>query len=310
LAFLLIVMLAVPAVAQTVVEHAVSEPRRDPVRDPDRPAVFIVGDSTVKNHGPGEGWGDYLAPFLDEGIQVLNWALEGRSTRSFLEEGRWGKVLAQVRPGDFVLLQFGHNDQKETEGGRGTLASAGDESQQVVSAATGRAMVVRTYGWYLRQYARAARDARAALLFLSPVPRNHWKDDGSFDNTTAIHARLMAEVAARERAAFFDLNAAVARLYVQLGRQAVTERFFTAGDNTHPNAAGAEANAMTVVDGIRGVPALGLSRYVKATALRTITGPRPPAWARGIEGQRRADLGNGYYLNPVMSGDRPDPSFL
>ena len=60
-----------------VVEPAVSEPRVDPVRDPARPAVFIVGDS-AKDHGPGEGWGDFLAPFFDERrIQILNWALEG-----------------------------------------------------------------------------------------------------------------------------------------------------------------------------------------------------------------------------------------
>ena len=69
---------------QTVVQQAVSEPRTDPVREAMRTAVFVIGDSTVKNQGPGEGWGDYLAPFLDEArVQVVNWAADGRSSGSF-----------------------------------------------------------------------------------------------------------------------------------------------------------------------------------------------------------------------------------
>ena len=80
---------AQPPPGPRVVQPAVTEPRTDPVRDPARRAVFVVGDSTVKNHGPGEGWGDYLTPSFDgRRIQVLNWAMGGRSSRSFIEEGR------------------------------------------------------------------------------------------------------------------------------------------------------------------------------------------------------------------------------
>lgn len=121
-----------------VVEPAVSEPRTDPARDAGRTAVFVVGDSTVKDHGPGEGWGDWLAPFFDERrIQIVNWAMGGLSSRAFLEKGRWQKALAQMKPRDFVLIQFGDHDQRD-----------------------------------LRQYARDARGKGASPIFMSPVPRN------------------------------------------------------------------------------------------------------------------------------------------
>lgn len=295
----------------TVVEPAVSEPRTDPVRDRLRAAVFVVGDSTVKNHGAGEGWGDYLAPFFDgTRVQVVNWAMGGRSTRSFIEEGRWQKVLAQIKQGDVVLIQFGHNDQRELTTERGTIPSIGDESQEVIAGASGLKTTVRTYGWYLRQYGRDARAKGASVILLSPVPRNYWKPDGTFDPVMREHSRLMEQLAEQESLAFYDLNAAVTSIYLALGRQVVTEKYFTVGDSTHTNAAGAAVAAATVVDGLRSLPAAGAAAYLKPTVLGTTAADAPFAWARGIENQRKADLGNGYYLNPIMSGDRPDPSIL
>jgi beta-xylosidase/lysophospholipase L1-like esterase len=293
-----------------VVEPAVSEVRRDPQRDPSRTAVFIAGDSTVKNHGPGEGWGDYLSPFFDETrVQVVNWAMDGRSSRSFIAEGRWRKLLAQARAGDVVLVQFGHNDQREITTDRGTIPAIGDEAREVV-ADGGRTATVRTYGWYLREYIRGAREKHLTILVLSPVPRNSWKADGTFDPVLRALAGIAAEVAAREGVPYVDLNAAVTALYLALGREAATDTYFTAGDATHTNAEGAAAIAAVVVDGLRGLPQLGLAPFLKPTALALRAAARRPDWARGTEGQRKADLGNGYYLNPIVSGDRPDPSIL
>ena len=257
----------------TVIEPAVSEPRSDPTRDPSRPAVFVVGDAMVKNHGPGEGWGDYLAPFFDDTrVQVVNWAREGSTARSFVDDGRWARVLTQIRAADYVLMTFGQND--------------------------------------LQQFIRDVRSKRATLILLSPVPRNLWNSDGSFNAVMTEPASVMAEVAAKEGVPFYDLHAAVASIYKEMGQAAVTSRFFTAGDSTHPNPTGAEVNAATVVDGLRSLPQVGLAALLKPTALHEISGRKPVTWARGIEGQRKADLGNGYYLNPIVSGDRPDPSIL
>lgn len=299
-----------PPTGPRVVQAAVSESRVDPVRDPARRAVFVIGDSTVKNHGPGEGWGDFLEPHVDTTrIQVVNWAMGGRSSRSFIEEGRWEKALAQMRAGDVVLVQFGHNDQRELTTDRGTIAATDDRSQEVVNETTKVRTTVRTYGAYLRRYVQDVASKQGQIVLLSPVPRSYWHADGRFDNVMASHARLMAQVAAEQRVPFIDLNGRLARLYVTLGREAVNARFFTHGDFTHTNAAGAQAAASTVVDGLRELPDTELQALLEPTALTALTS-RPITWARGIEGQRKADLGNGYYLNPIVSGDRPDPSIL
>jgi beta-xylosidase/lysophospholipase L1-like esterase len=294
-----------------VVEPAVMEPRTDPARDPGRPALFVVGDSTVKNHGPGEGWGDYLAPFFaGKRIQVMNWAMGGRSSRSFIEEGRWQKVLAHARPGDFVLIQFGHNDQRELTTDRGTIPAVGDESREVVNETSKRMTTVGSYGRYLRQYVRDARQRKVTPVLLSPVPRNYWHEDGSFNPVMAGHSRLMEQVAAQEQVPFYDLNLALTTIYKELGRATVTSMYFTVGDFTHTNAEGAAVSAATVVDGIRALPQVGLAAYLRPTALSTSSAVGHVTWARGIEGQRKPDLGDGCYLNPLISGDHPDPSIL
>jgi xylan 1,4-beta-xylosidase len=301
---------AQPPPGPRVVQSAVSEPRTDPVRDPARRAVFVVGDSTVKNHGPGEGWGDYLAPYFDgRRIQVLNWAMGGRSSRSFIEEGRWQRVLAQLQPGDFVLIQFGHNDQRELTTDRGTISEIGEVSQEVLNETTKRLTTVRTFGWYLRQYIRDVRSRKGTLILVSPVPRNYWRPDGAIDQVMLQHARITSQVAAAERVPFVDLHERLVQIYTALGRDRVTSTFFTVGDSTHPNAAGAETAASAVIDGLRELSATGLGPYLEPTALRSLTA-KPVTWARGIEGQRKADLDNGYYLNPIIAGDHPDPSIL
>jgi beta-xylosidase/lysophospholipase L1-like esterase len=260
---------------QTVVQQAVSEPRTDPTRDATRTAIFVIGDFTVKDHGPGEGWGDYLAPFFDETrIQVVNWAADGRSSGRFVEEGRWMRALAQMKTGDFVLVQFGENDPR-----------------------------------HLRQYVRDSRAKDVTVVLLAPVAMNEWSSDGQLNNVLVPQARLIEQVAKEESVAFYDLNAVTSRFYSAVGQREITSRYFTVGDSTHQNAAGAEATAATVVDGIRSLPQLGLAAYLRPTALRSFIDKRP-AWGRGIEGQRKADLGNGYFLNPIVSGDHPDPSIL
>jgi beta-xylosidase/lysophospholipase L1-like esterase len=299
-----------PPPGPRVVEPAVSEPRADPVRDPARRAVFVIGDSTVKNHGPGEGWGDFLEPYFDTTrIQVVNWAMGGRSSRSFIQEGRWQKALAQMRAGDVVLIQFGHNDQRELTSDRGTIPAIDDRSHEVVNETSKSRTVVRTYGSYLRDYVRDVRGKKAQVVLVSPVPRSYWHADGRFDNVMAPHARLMEQVAAEQRVPFIDLNARLVKIYTALGGDAVNSRFFTTGDFTHTNAAGAEVAALTVVDGLREFPGTELQALLAPTALKPLMS-KAPTWARGIEGQRKADLGNGYYLNPIVAGDRPDPSIL
>src|SRR6478672_252042 len=101
-----------------------------------KPSLFIIGDSTVRNSTRGQmGWGDPLVNQFDPAkITVVNRAIGGRSSRTFLNEGRWDAVMAHLKPGDFLLMQFGHNDggKCNDERCRATIKGIGDETEAIV----------------------------------------------------------------------------------------------------------------------------------------------------------------------------------
>lgn len=146
------------------------------------PALILVGDSIVPSGtGTGErgpwGWGSELGAFFDPAeIHVYNEGLGGRSSRGYREEGAWAKMLGQLRPGDFVLVQFAHNDTANSANypNRATINFEGDEAVQTSFGVQRK--IVRTYGWYLRQYAFDPRAKGAMLIICSPVPRNQWTE--------------------------------------------------------------------------------------------------------------------------------------
>jgi rhamnogalacturonan acetylesterase len=219
------------------------------------PALFLVGDSTVKTGtGNGErgpwGWGSELIPFFDPAkIHVYNEARGGRSSRSYIGERLWAKVLERMQPGDFVIIQFGHNDSANSQShpDRVSTKGSGDETQEIDSSVTGKKEVVNTYGWYLRQYARDARTRGATPIICSPVPRNTWIDSKitrGFDG----YVQWAAEAARTAGALFIDLNAIAADRYDALGREDTVRCF---ADRQHTTKAGARLNAESVVEGLR-----------------------------------------------------------
>jgi lysophospholipase L1-like esterase len=231
------------------------------------PTLFLIGDSTVKN-GSGQGsdglwgWGDRIAPFFDATkIRVENRARGGRSSRTYQTEGLWDQVLAAMKPGDFVLMQFGHNDGGPLNTGRAraSLKGTGDQTQEVVMEATGKTEVVHTYGWYMRKYVADARAKGATPIVLSPVPRNMWREDRVI-RASNDYGKWAAEAAKAEGAAFIDLNDLVARRYEEAGPETVKTYF--PGDHTHTNDAGAALNAAAVVEGIKGLKDCPLARYL------------------------------------------------
>lgn len=245
-----------------------TRPNVDPVMkaDPNVVRLFIVGDSTVKNcRSNRDGWGDYMAPHFDQDrIEVLNWARSGRSSRSFIGEGRWSKVLSQMKAGDFVMVQFGHNDQKPLTYDRGSLGGIGEETQEVISEKDQQKKVVHTYGWYLRQYVKDVKAKGATLIFVSPVPRNRWHEDGRFRNVLREHSMWMKQVAEQGGAYFLDLNAILAKHYDEMGKDKVGELYFNTGDGTHTGLVGAQRNALAVIEGLRGLNGCKLVGYLKS----------------------------------------------
>jgi rhamnogalacturonan acetylesterase len=225
----------------------------------ERPTLFLIGDSTVKNgRGDGAGglwgWGQVLAPHFDlERINFHNQAIGGRSSRTFLTEGRWDRVLSELKPGDFLLIQFGHNDGGELFNGdrpRASLKGSSDETREGVVAMTGKAETVHTYGWYLRRYVADAQTKGATAIVLSPIPRNIWKD-GRVARANQDYGKWAAEAARAESAPFVDLNEIVARRYEAIGEETVKRDFFTTADHTHTTKVGAQVNAECVVRGLR-----------------------------------------------------------
>jgi rhamnogalacturonan acetylesterase len=242
-------------------------PTAPPLQPSGLPTLFIIGDSTVKNgSGAGAdglwGWGDPIGEFFDKTkINVKNKALGGRSSRTYQSEGLWDKVLADLKPGDFVLMQFGHNDGGPLDKGRAraSLHGVGEETQEVVMETTGKKEVVHTYGWYMRKYIADAKAKGATPIVLSPVPRNMWKD-GKVARSTD-YGKWAADAAKAGDAAFVDLNGIIADKYDPLGPEKVLAEYFTAADHTHTSVAGAKLNAACVIEGLKGLKDCALCQY-------------------------------------------------
>src|SRR5262249_12646280 len=150
---------------------------------------------------------------------VENRARGGRSSRTYLTEGLWDQILAAMKPGDFVLMQFGHNDGGSLTTGRAraSLKGTGDEAEEGGIEAAGEKETVHTYGWYLRKYISDAKTKGATPIVLSPVPRNIWKDDRTVVRAASDYGAWAAAAARAEGAFFIDLNELVARRYEEAG---------------------------------------------------------------------------------------------
>lgn len=248
-------------------------PEALPKPDPNLPTLFLIGDSTVRTGSLGNGangqwgWGAPIADFLDRTkINVQNRAWGGTSSRTFQTQGSWEKVLADMKPGDYVILQFGHNDSgplNDTQRARGTIPGAGDQTEEIDNRLTGRHEVVHTYGWYIRRFITDARSKGATAIVCSPIPRNNWTD-GKVSRASQSYGKWSAEAAQAEDAAFIDLNELIARCYEQMGQAKVTGICFPPGEHTHTSALGARINAACVVEGLDALEDCPLTGYLRS----------------------------------------------
>jgi len=232
--------------------------------------LFLIGDSTVKN-GSGKGgdglwgWGTVLPELFDTTkIKIHNHAIGGRSSRNFLTEGRWEKVLDQLQPGDYVIMQFGHNDGgavNDTIRARGTIKGIGNESEEIDNLITKKHEIVHTYGWYMRKYIDEAKAKGAIPIVCSPVPRNIFKD-GKIERSASGYGLWSKQVAQTNGAYFIDLFELVAQRYEKLGAEKVQSDLFTAKDHTHTTEAGARINAQAVAEGIKDLKKNKLKKYL------------------------------------------------
>jgi lysophospholipase L1-like esterase len=236
------------------------------------PTLYLIGDSTVNTPTKGQqGWGTPLPALFDQSkITVVNRARGGRSSRTFYTEGLWDKVRDSLKSGDFVLMQFGHNDGGPLADGRAraSLKGIGDETQDVENKTTGKKETVHTYGWYLRKYISDAKAKGATPIVLSPIPRNIWKD-GKVARAANDYGKWAAEAAKSEGALFVNLNEIIAKHYEEAGQPKVAETYFTATDHTHTTPEGAKLNAACVCEGIRSLKDCPLANYLLSTEKHT-----------------------------------------
>jgi lysophospholipase L1-like esterase len=252
--------------AQPTAGPGMSTPALPAPRDTSLPNVFYIGDSTVRN-GSGNGangewgWGDLTGAFLDTTrVNLVNRALGGRSSRTYITQGHWERTLPMIRRGDLVVIQFGHNDGgalNDTLRARGTIRGVGDEADTIDNLLTKQREVVRSYGWYLRQYVADVRARGATPVIVSPVPRDEW-ESGRVVRDRNAYAGWAEQVARAERVPFVDLNELVAREYDALGAEKV--KAFFPRDHTHTSRAGAELSARVAAAALRAIPNTPVSR--------------------------------------------------
>lgn len=227
------------------------------------PTLFVAGDSTASAYEPNpknqQGWGAVLQPFFDEKkLRVVDVARGGRSSRTFITEGHWDRMLAQVAAGDFVIIQFGHNDAGATNAeppgstrplrARGTIPGIGAESEEIDNVLTGRHETVYTYGWYLRKMIADVRAKDATPILMTLTKTNNFKD-GRIECPAASYRLWTWQTAQAQKTAFVDLSRLIADRYQRAGPEAVKAQFID--DTVHTNVAGATANARDVVAALR-----------------------------------------------------------
>ncbi len=242
-----------------------------------KPVVFITGDSTVKNTDKNPdgmwGWGAVANTIFDEAkIDIVNAAMAGRSCRSYLNEGRWERVYNSLKPGDFVLIQFGHNDISPIDKPkyRGAIATTKDtchvyrmqaakedlSKQNVIdqklkaNTQVGSYEVVYSFGWYLKKFIQDVREKGATPILVSLTPRNEWPN-GKIERRNDTYGKWYREVAAETGCEFVDLHNITADfLDKKCGKKEKAMKYFN-HDHTHTSLLGAKTNAQSIAKGLR-----------------------------------------------------------
>ena len=226
-------------------------------REAGKPAVFFTGDSTVKNEDKDAdsmwGWGSVAHTVFDtKKCSLVNAAMAGRSARTFLEEGRWERVYNSLEPGDYVIIQFGHNDMGDIAGGkaRADIRGVRDSSHVYMLERDRTYKVVYSYGWYLRKFVDDVREKGATPIIVSMTPRNEWPN-GKMERRDDSCASWAKEVADELGVAFVDMHHLTADYLDRKAGCKEKAAVYYKRDHTHTSLRGAELNARMFRMGIR-----------------------------------------------------------
>jgi lysophospholipase L1-like esterase len=226
---------------------------------PDIPLrLFLIGDSTIADKlpvkAPETGWGTPFKTYFHPPVEVHNHAKNGRSTRTFLEEGLWEPIYSQLKAGDYVFIQFGHNDQSESKPDRYTPPA--------------------DYVANLKKFVMDTRSKGAQPVLLTPVSRRKFDKAGVQVETHGEYPDLVRKVAQEMQVPLIDLDPMSRKLYQEIGEEASKRLFLQLApgehanypegvvDNTHFSGEGAEKIAQLVLNDLSRV-APELEPYIK-----------------------------------------------
>ena len=228
--------------------------------------MFLAGDSTCANgfgNDPNSlwGWGSFFGEYLTDAVSVNNMAISGLSSRTFFDNGQWGRLRDSIQPGDFVLIQFGHNDMSPINTGRarGSLEGVSDTPQNVVMEQNGAHQDVYSFGHYIRMMIHQAKLRGATPIVVSPTPQSRW-EGGKIQRFTDTYNAWSRQVAAEEGVAFVDLNDLLATEYEKMGKTVAEKDYFA--DVVHTRENGARFYCQTLAGALRDQKT-PLAKYVK-----------------------------------------------
>ena len=218
--------------------------------------LFTIGDSTMANKKavayPETGWGQVLGKYFDDQVIVHNHARNGRSSKSFIDEGRWKTVRDSLQPGDYVFIQFGHNDEKEYDSTRYTTPYG-------------------TYSDNLAKFVNESRAKGAIPVLFTPIVRRHFDDQGTLVNSHGNYPDALRQLAARMNVPLIDLEKLTRHLVDSLGPEKSKKLYvwtrpnekYPEGhkDNTHLNVEGAHKVAELAAEAVK-MLSLGLSEHI------------------------------------------------
>lgn len=225
-----------------------------------KPTLFLIGDSTMANKdnpdkNPEHGWGQVLPQFITTEIEIQNHAMNGRSSKSFRTEGRWDKVEKQLKKGDYVIIQFGHNDQKLKD------------STKFTNPYT-------QYRANLERYVKETRAKGATPILMTSIVRRNFNENGVLLDTHTSYPLVVRLVADDMKVPFVDMQLLTEQMEIAYGpeRSKLLHLHFKAGENeyytkdkdddTHLSTLGAETVAKLALKSLK-LLKTGLEKYIK-----------------------------------------------
>ncbi len=225
-----------------------------------KPTLFLIGDSTMANKenpdkNPEHGWGQVLPQFMTLDIEIQNHAMNGRSSKSFRTEGRWDKVEKQLKKGDFVIIQFGHNDQKV------------NDSTKFTNPYT-------QYRANLERYVNEARAKGATPILMTSIVRRNFNEKGVLIDTHKEYPLVVRMVANDLKVPFVDMQLLTEQMEIAYGPENSKklhlhfkegeEPYYSKAkdDDTHLSRLGAETVAKLALKDLKRLK-IGLEKYIK-----------------------------------------------